>query len=164
MVHVDSLVLSHPVTFKYGPFSCCPIALQSLSLHSPSHPLTTQLFIPFGAEAYEYMNDNTVWVTAEICRHKHCPRAGYRMWQRWLRVQQADNWHTKIPERALRVNTWFGAIHFVCAFVIKAGDNEWFPYICQYLAHWRTSWIYFNAQALFPFAVHLHLCGWDCEI
>lgn len=83
--------------------------------------------------------------------------------QRWLWVQQADNWHTKIPERALRVNAWFGGIHFVCAFVIKAGDNEWFPYICQYLAHWRISWIYFNAQAFIPLAVFMWMRLWDLK-
>lgn len=64
----------------WSSFSCPRLGLPiPLVPYSP----TSLLFILFSPEAYEYMNDNSVWVTAEICRH--CPVYGW--WQRWQRVR-----------------------------------------------------------------------------
>ena len=43
----------------------------------PTHPPASFLSY-FSAEACEYMNDNSMRVTAKICRHRHCPRAGFQ--------------------------------------------------------------------------------------
>lgn len=125
VLHTGSLVLSSPTTFKFDPlFHVLPSARTPRpSSSSAPHP-PPSVFIPHTAEACEYMNDNSVRVTAEICRHKHhCPRALYRQWQRvWLTDRQLA---CRNPQQS------FTHKHQppLFAIVIKAADNEWFP--CQ---------------------------------
>lgn len=77
---------------------------------------------------------------------------------------QTDNWHPKIPGRDSLVNASSGGLHSVSAFVIKAGErNEWFPYLCQNLVHWRTLRIYFPVCAPFQLFLKLVFIQFFCE-
>lgn len=116
-----------------------PDTSHSLQQPPPPPPTSTHSFILFpffDAERDEYMNDNSEWVTAEICRRMHCPGLVYRRWQWvWLRDRQLAQIN---PNRASSVNTMSAGFHSGCSFVIKAGGNEWFLCLCQHLVHWRA--------------------------
>lgn len=83
--YADSSVHSLPLAFQvhssFFVFSHCLAALHVPSAppythHPPLCPLpAAQAGRQAGGQAYEYMNDNSVWVTAEICSEERCPRS-----------------------------------------------------------------------------------------
>ena len=136
-VHVDSFVLKLlSLTF----FLCLPIAL-----FATSHSLTTFLFIIFfSAQAYECMNDNSMRVSAEVCRHQCCPRTDCWEWQREARVWLTDRPldYKKSPERLkCKQAGW----HLLCAYCCNYSRRQFpsFPYCCHsgFISPFTFNWI-----------------------
>lgn len=136
--YVDSLVLSFPIAFKFG--------LLFHVLPSPSTPCPCSTHHPPPFYHFPVQRRMNTWMTiacgwqlrfAGTSTVREQFTGGGRGGREF--GSQADDWHTKIPDRASLVNTSSGDLHSVSAFVIKAGErNEWFPYLYQHLVLWRT--------------------------